>query len=166
MINRRNFLGTLAVLPTVPSLFAGYKVESHLDIDSFHPMNMRLVKDNWGNIKLKITKGPYSTECYSGHQDCRDSHGICATSELVLIAKHDLELGEENQKLIWSKDWGWSPEEMEIRTKFIEGLRRIKLTKQEVIEIYDVLRKLRGPHDCYYSNMSTEKCVDNHQFLF
>lgn len=37
-MNRRNFLGTLVLAPTAPSLLAGYKGDSCLDVGSFYPL--------------------------------------------------------------------------------------------------------------------------------
>ena len=153
MINRRNFLGTLALLPTAPSLLAGYKGDSCLDSGSFYPMDLRLIKDGWGNTKLKVAKGPYSIEIFDA-KDCIDCHGLCATAEVVHISVQELELGE-NQRLVLS--WDNSALKSEERIKWINSLKRCQVTKQERVDIYNVLKKLRGPHNCCWDSKKVEK---------
>ena len=47
-------------------------------------------------------------------------------------------------------DFGFTPEGETERTKWINSLKRVKLNKQEIKDIYQVLKKLRGPHNCVY----------------
>lgn len=152
MINRRGFLGSLVVASVVPSsLFAGYKGDVRLDNGSFYPLDMRLVKSEWGGVALKVSKGPYSVT--GSANDCVDCHGLCATAEVARIMSDELELGVENQKLVLSSYWDFdfSVDGEKERTKWINSLKRFHMPLEDFKEIYKALSKLRGPHNCVWA---------------
>ena len=94
--DRRSFLGMLA-LPLLPAIIS-VSNQFHLNVESI-PLDIQLIKCEFGSTKLKVSKGPYTVISHTAN-DCVDCCGVCATTEVALHIKNDLELGEENQRLI------------------------------------------------------------------
>lgn len=137
-LSRRSFLGILA-LPLLPAIDVPLNVESI-------PLDIQLIKGEFGSTKLKISKGPYTVISHTAN-DCVDYHGLCATAEVALIIKNELELGEENQRLVLERYWDFEDKE---RDKWIKSLKRFDLSLKDFQSIYDVLKELRGSHNCVY----------------
>jgi hypothetical protein len=150
-LTRRNFLGFVTTACVFPSKLLEVKgadqgacliirkqidwtlkFKHYYDIDSFTPN------------KFIVSKGPYETTFnFSYSQDLIDCHNLCATRELAHILYQELEYGDKNMIVIWKL--ADEPEKQRIAK---EELRRVKLTKQEKIEIYRFCNLLRGKHDC------------------
>lgn len=133
MINRRKFLYTLGVLPFASIFFK----QSNLNIQVF--------KDEFGNDKLKVSKGPYTVISHTAN-DCRDCCGVCATVEVMRIIQNELELSPENNLLVLKN---WHNFQDKERKQWINSLKRCNISPEECSKIYKVLKELRGPHNCF-----------------
>lgn len=140
---RRKFLGILA-LPLFPAI-TNISDQFHLNVESI-PLEIELIKNEFEITKLKISKGPYTVISHTAN-DCVDCCGVCATAELALLIKNELELGEENQRLMLERYWDFEDKE---RREWIESLKRFNLPLKDFQSIYSVLKKLRGSHNCVY----------------
>jgi hypothetical protein len=101
-MKRRHFLKCIAGSVALPSIIITQQE---------FPLKFSKYITDW-NSGVTISKGDLSVNV-QGCDDLRDSHGICATWELVHLLKNQLEL-----------------------------------TQQEIMQIFAVAHKLRGPHSC------------------
>jgi hypothetical protein len=140
-LTRRCFLGASVAAVLFPSL----KLKEVEEIDWTLKFSYEHNEDYFCPDRLIVSKGPYECECgYTSGQDLRDCHGLCATREWAWCICEQLEYSHESMMKIYRLPWDGS----EKRKIALESLRRIKLTKQEKQEIYNVCKKLRGEHHC------------------
>ena len=128
-------------------LFASSSICGHAISVVQYPLNIELIKGEWGNVLLEITKGPYKVISCTAN-DCKDCHGLCATLEVTHMIVQELELGNENLELIYRTHYDFSEFHMKQRKDWINSLRRFNTSKEEKMQIYNILKKLRGPHNC------------------
>lgn len=97
--------------------------------------------------KIRISKDNYSIDLYDGFTDLIDTHGICATDDMVNLISQEIEFGIKNIKELWKMN-NYTEKALDESKKRGIQLRRVRLTKEEKREIYKFVDKLRGPHDC------------------
>lgn len=140
-MNRRNFLKAAAVLTVFPtSLFAVQPAKSELVWTS--------IDGEWGK-SIRVKKGPWDASFDINLHEMEDCHGLCATEELAYLIEEEIVYGLEGLKKIWAVSW-FEEENDRKRKKLMKDLKRVKLSNSERLEIRQVLKTLRGPHNCVH----------------
>lgn len=137
MINRRDFLKSAAVIAAFPSSLLAC------------PPMLKWTKfsDDWYFEHYVVSKGPYSASFQTPLNQLADCHGLCATQELLALIVQEIQYGRENLVKMLHMPWGTEQAEQE-RQKALKSLIRVRLSGDEISEIYNVLKTLRGPHEC------------------
>jgi hypothetical protein len=103
-----------------------------------------------------ISKGPHNISVsQSIGQDLIDCHNICATSEMTHIVCDQLEYGPNLGPLfhatseIWDKYLDFSSKELDKEISAAKQKFRIfTLTRKERFRIHQLMKEMRGEHDC------------------
>jgi len=137
-MNRRTFLKSAVCLAACPSTLLAHKPQG---------LFWSTTRNEWimPNCTNTVGKGPYSV-VFGSLKDLYDCHNLCATAEMAAVVVTQLQYSKEDMKRIWDIPWENTKEKERAR----KDLRRIEITKEEVMEIYNVMEALRGPHDCVW----------------
>lgn len=135
-MNRRTFLKSAAFLAACPSTLLAYKPQGLFWYTQPNEWSMPICTN-------AVSKGPYSV-VFGYLKDLCDCHNLCATAEIAAVVVTQLQHSKESLKKIWDIPL----ENVKERERVWKDLRRIEVTKEEVMEIYNVMKVLRGEHNC------------------
>lgn len=136
MINRRDFLKSAAAIAAFPSSLLASPM-----------LKWTKFSDDWNFEHHVVSKGPYSASFCTPLNFLADCHGLCATQEMLVLVIQEIQYSRENLIKILHMPWGTEQAEKE-RKKALKSLMRVRLSGDEIAEIYNVLKELRGPHEC------------------
>lgn len=157
-LSRRGFLGLLTV-PLIPSILNLPKAQSavpevnrklvcrwqHDEPPEGWPLKIEKELDppDWSHGIYHISKGPYYTRLrdFGDGLDLRDCHGLCATVEMTMIVRCEIEYDHQ-----WIRDHYFDLTESQREWMG----RRCHLSWSELRQIYELCCSLRGGHSCVY----------------